>query len=252
MTQYRAVVQRLGKFFPLVMLSLVGFGLGIYWAISIEDYRAQDTALMTIIGGFVVAVFWAFANAYRVHVWILEKDGLRVRERPRIPLTGLRRRALIPYADVRALQFSAHGAKRSLQVTAQNGRRFHIDQAVVKNPQSRFMMADPAADLCDLEQAIRVRAAQVGNMLSATSEGLHYFQTRGGLFVLGVLTVMTLPLSGLLVWALWHGLQPSTGTRASYEAALLLLLAPTLFGWLFVKSLKQRRRILNNHTDAAR
>lgn len=251
MTQYRAVVQRLGKFFPLLTLSLVGFGLGIYWAISIEEYRAQDAALMTIVGGFVLAVFWTLSNAYRVHVWILEEDGLRVRERPRIPLTGLRRRAQIPYAMIRALQFSAHGAKLSLQVTSQNGQRFHIDQAVIKDPQSRFMMPDPAADLRDLERAIRVRAAQVGNPLAATPEGLHYFQTTAGLCVLGFLTVVTLPLSGLFVWALWQGLRPTTGTRASYEAALLLLLAPTLFGWLFVKSLRERRRILNNHTDAA-
>jgi hypothetical protein len=175
MTQYRAVVQRLGKIFALIALLLIATGFGFRWASSFESYQESNAALMKVVGGFVLGLLWSLSNAYRVHLWILEADGLRVRERPRIPLTGLRRRAFIPYTDIRELEFSGSGAKRSLMVVTRDGRRFGIDQTIKKDPQSRFMMADPDADLGDLEQALRGRAALAGNALPPALQGLSYF-----------------------------------------------------------------------------
>lgn len=244
MTRYRAVVQRLGKLFPLIALSLIGFGFGLRWALTFDGYHEFNAAMMKITGGLVVAIFWALANAYRVHLWVLEPGGLRIRERPRIPLTGLPRRALIPYGDISALQQSGSGDKRTLQVTARDGRQFVIDQALVNDPQSRFLMSDPAAALDDLEQAIRAQAAQAGNALAATSLGLSYFQTRAGLSVLAILFILTIPLAGLTIWAVWEGARPQMSTRVNHEAFLLLLLAPCLFGWLFLSKLRSRRAVL--------
>jgi len=243
-TRYRAVVQRLGKFFPLLALSLIGFGFGIRWGLTFDGYHEANAALMKVTGGVVVAIFWSLANAYRVHLWLLEPEGLRIRERSRIPLTGLPRRALVPYADISALQVSGSGSKRSLQVRVRDGRQFVMDQTLTKDPQSRFLMADPSAPLDDLEQAIRARAAQAGNMLAATALGLSYFQTRVGLSVLAILFVLTLPLAGLTVWAVWDGARPSMNTRPNHEALLLLMLAPGLFGWLFLSKLRSRRDVL--------
>lgn len=109
MTRYRAVVQSLGKIFPLLALGLIGFGFGIRWTLTFDGYHEANAALMKLTGGVVVAIFWSLANAYCVHMRLLEPEGLRIRERSRRPLTGLPRHALIPYADICALQVSGSG-----------------------------------------------------------------------------------------------------------------------------------------------
>lgn len=124
-----------------------------------------------------------------------------------------------------------------------------MDQTLSKDPQSRFLMADPAAPLDDLEQAIRARAAQAGNLLAATALGLSYFQTRAGLSGLAILFVLTLPLAGLTICAVWEGARPSMNTRSNHEA-FLLMLAPGLFGWLFLSKLRSRRDVLKARAAA--
>jgi hypothetical protein len=244
MTHYRAIVQRLEKFFPLLLVALIASGFGIRWSSSIASYQESNAAMMKVVAGLLLTVFWAFANTYRVHVWVLDPDGIQIRERPRVPLTGLRRRAVVRYENILALQESGSGAKRSLRMTARDGRQFIMDQAVSKHPKFRFLMADPDADIVDLEREIRDRAAQAGNLLPASSQGFSYFETIAGLTVTGILFILAIPLTGFTVWAIWDGARPTSANRTTMDAALLFLILPLIFGWLFIKSLRGRRRIM--------
>jgi uncharacterized membrane protein YqjE len=252
MTHYRAIVQRLEKFFPLLLVAVIASGFGIRWSSSIASYHESNAAMMKVVAGLLLTVFWAFANTYRVHVWVLDPDGIQIRERPRVPLTGLRRRAVVTYEDILALQASGSGAKRSLRMTVRDGHQFIMDQAVSKHPQFRFLVADPDADILELEREIRDRAAQSGNLLPGTSQGLSYFQTIGGLTVAGILFLLALPVTVLTVWAVWDGARPTSTNKTTIDAALLFLILPVIFGWLFVKSLRGRRRIMKNHAPRVR
>ena len=249
MTEYRATVRRPGRFLVLFLLCFAGLGLGLYRALLIEGYNEGARALVLVAGGFVVALLLSMAHAFRAHLWRLEAEGLRIREGPRVPLTGLVRRDLVAWGEIAGLETSGLGALRTLRVITRDGRRFDMAQRMVADPTSRFQGADPAALLEDLEAAIRARVAAAGAASVETLRGLSFLETRVGLGMLAGLLLVSLPLSVATIWALWHGATPSQGYRSGYEAVALFLILPAMSGWLLVTRLRARRAILKGRRD---
>lgn len=245
-TSYSAIVRRLSVFFPLLALLTLALIGGVAWEIREDAVRDHysDTFMLLLVGGYVVAVSIAFARVYWRHTWHFEAAGLRVIERPRVPLTGLPRRAMVPWTDLVTLKVMGKTAKHSLRITTRGGAQFIMSQALVKNPQSRFLMADPDAMLGEVEARIRECAASAGNLLRDGLQGLAYFQTLPGLVVAGTFTLLSLPVPPLMLLAMLTGNTISPSGPNTWTAAAALLFAPLIFGWLFLKSLRERRAIL--------
>ena len=243
-TEYVGTVRRIGRLFILLPLSLAVFGGGIYLAIIDQSYRDSDGFLMITFAASVAAILLSLANVMRRHRWRVEPDGLRVREGPRVPLTGLRRHRFIRWQDISGLQTSGYGGLRELHVSTRDGQRFSMAQRQVSDPGSRFLRDDPEAPLEALEQAIREHIAGTGAALATTGVALSFLETRRGLLVIAVLFLLSVALAGATLWMLASGQNPARTTRSNHEALALLLLGPLLTSWLFVKKYRSRQQVL--------
>ena len=75
---------------------------GVFLFISDTDTILR--AVLGIAGGTIMASAGALLTTLRVHRWDVAADGLRIEERPQIPLTRRRMRAVVPFADIVALR----------------------------------------------------------------------------------------------------------------------------------------------------
>ena len=169
MTEYRASVRRPGRVFFLLVLSLAGFGVGIWQAMIVENYHDAGRIMAFILPATVIAIGLSAANGFRRHCWRLEAGGISIREGPSVPLTGLSRSFFVAWSEIASLEMSGEYALRELHLILRNGQAFRIAQKMVPNPMSQFQMPDPDALLDDLEAAIRMRVAALHPGLPATA-----------------------------------------------------------------------------------
>lgn len=241
--EYEATYRRTQTALPGLLLVLVGLGLVIAYEVTHagEDHDSLAVMMWTL-GLAMGAVLFIFANTFRVHRWTVGDDGLAVAERPRIPLTGLPRRAAVPFAEIAAFHRVESGVDVLIEIVTRGGRAYRLPQAMVVGPNG-FGRPDPAAGLAVFTDTIYAAARAAGTPLPEPSEGLSFWNSVAGLAVLAILFLLTLAFAGVALWALLDGGFSSSTSRAGYGAAIALLL-PVATGWLLVKSWRRRGVVL--------
>ena len=200
------------------------------------------TMVLALAGLVLAGAVLILLTVFRVHRWTIEPDGVRIVERPKVPLMGWGLRLLVRFDEILALRRVESGVDRRIEIVASDGRCYRLPQAMAAD---RSAAAEPASHI-DLEVfagAIRDAAERAGRALPPTSEGLSAWNTLAGLAFLALLLVIATAIAGFVGWALFEGMSFSTQNRGAYAAAIALLL-PVGAAWLLLKAWRRRRFVL--------
>ena len=238
---YQATYRRTEVALPSLLGVVALFFAGLWLALQHPaDPRILDVILV-LVGAVVVVALVILLTVFRVHSWAIEAGGVRISERPRVPLMGWGRRASVPFADILGVRRIESGFDRLLEIVTADGSRYRLPQRVVAAGTHSLARPDPAADLDGFATALHAAARQAGRELFV-SEGLSFWNTLPGIAFIVVLLVVACMISAAVAWALWDGMTTSQ-PRGGYVAAIALLL-PVGAGWLLLKTIKRRRLVL--------
>lgn len=242
-TDYEATYRRSELALPLVVgIAIVG-GLAIaalvVWTPADQGFEGR---VLSAAGILMLALLSVFLVIFRRHRWTLNKQGIAIHERPRVPLTGLSHRALVAYNDIIAFREVESGFDHLIEIVTRNGRRYRMAQRMVQMKGERFMRVDANALLGDLKASIRNAAANAGLSLPATTQGLSFWNTVPGLAFIGFLFAMSVAICGGIVLALFEGF--TTRQPRGSEALAILLLLPAGAFILLRKMARRRREVL--------
>lgn len=237
MIEYQAVYRR-GEFaIPALIMVMLFLAGGIFIAIRTVSSNALLTAILEILGAAVIAILVIFASAFRIHRWTIVEGGMRVTERPRVPLMGLRRSAQLRWDQIAALRRVESGLDHQLELVGPSGRRFRIAQAMKAG-----LGVDPTVSLDDFLSAIRAAAKTAGAVVPEVGEGLSFWNTIPGLFFQTIMLAITALFAAGTGRALLGG-GIAYFPRVGYFTAIALLL-PIGAAWLLIASLRRRRLVL--------
>lgn len=218
-----------------VLALAVGGGAAV---IIFVDGRNLETAIMALALATVLLLLAVLLTAFRVHRWTVRSHGIEILQRPRVPLTGLARRATVAFPDIVAFRRVEHGLDRLIEITTRNGRRFRLSQAMT-GAAHELARPDPAADLDAFAASVHMAARRAGHALPAMTEGPGFWNSVAGLALLLVMFAVSLVLSGGVAWSLREGMAISHRPRGG-EAIAILLLLPFGAGYLLLKSWRRR------------
>jgi len=223
------------------LLGLAALFLAGLWLVLQHptDPRVMD-AILALVGAVVVAALLILLTVFRIHSWTIEAGGVRIWERPRVPLMGWDRRASVSFADILGVRRVESGFDHLLEIVTSDGRRYRLPQRMVTD-RTTLARPDPAADLDGFAASLHAAARQAGCELPA-SEGLSFWNTLPGIAFIIVLLTIACVISAAVAWALWDGMTTSQ-SRGGYAAAIALLL-PVGAGLLLLKAIKRRRLVL--------
>jgi hypothetical protein len=239
--EYQSSYRRTALAIPCLLAVAVIFVAGAIAIRRFVDGRDLARALFIETGVTALLLGVILAASFRVHRWTIRQQGVEIRERPRIPLTGLSRRTLVPFPEIAALRNVESGFERLIEITTRDGRRFRLSQAMTGGPRD-FARPDPAAELGAFALSIRAAAEKAGHALPSASEGLGFWNTAVGLAFLTTLFVISVLIAGVVAWALWSGMTTSPRPRGG-EAIAILLLLPVGAGYLLLKSWRRRAAV---------
>lgn len=249
LSDYQATYRRSEIALPL----LVGIAILAGGAITLVILYARGPQLESMVlitaGVTVVALLSVFLVLFRRHRWTLQQDGIAIHERPKVALTGISHRALVPYADIIAFRDVQSGFDYLIEIVTRQGRRYRMAQTMVQKKGERFPMPDMNARLGDLAASIRAAAEQAGHRLPPTTQGMSFWNTIPGLGFIFFLLAVSLVISGFVAWALLQGFttrQPRGG-----EAIAILLLLPVGAFILLRKMWRRRRDVLQSLRQAS-
>lgn len=238
---YQATYRRAEVALPclVAMLVLFGGGLALLLQLPVTWLETMILGLAALVVGSAVLLL---LTVFRVHRWTLEPDGLRIRERPKVPLMGWGRRRFLRFDEILALRRVESGVDRRIELVAADGRCYRLPQAMAAD---RSAIAEPAShiDLDVFAGALRDAAGRAGHVLPPTTEALSAWNTILGLAFLLLLLLIAMAFAGGVGWALLDGMSVSTQNRGAYAAAIALLL-PVGAAWLLLKSWRRRRFVL--------
>ena len=235
---YQSTYRRSQVAIPCLFAVIAIFAAGTTAIVRFVDGRDLETAFFSLGGVTVLLLGAILLTTFRVHRWTVQQREVDIHERPRVPLMGLSRRTIVPFSDIAALRHVESGLDYLIEMTARDGRRFRLSQAM-KGGSRDFAQRDPDADLSAFVASIRVAAERAGHVLPETSEGLSFWNSAGGLAFLILMFATSLLISGLVAWALWLGMTIGPRPRGG-EALAILLLLPLGAGYLLFKSWKRR------------
>jgi hypothetical protein len=241
-TSYTAGYRRSAFVVPATLLVVALFFALLAWAITNAVQR--DTLLFIVAGGAggtILFIIMAMLTGLRVHHWVLEDGGLRVEERPKVPLIGFANRAFAPWREMVALRRIESGFERQIEIEMRNGATYRMAPALVSGPDARGYATDHAG-LDALAAAISTRLAAAGAATSRVQEGLSFWNRPPGLVILGVAFVASVAISGAAAIAFWSG---ADLYGAVLRGAALILVLPLGAGYLLFKSVKRRLRVLD-------
>jgi hypothetical protein len=222
----------------LVLFAVIAFAL-----VFIEDGNDALPVILSAAGLVVAGIFFVLAAAFRVHRWTIETGGLRIEERPKVPLTGRRRQAFVQFRDIVALRHLESGFDRMVELVARNGETYHLMQAqppIRLQGQAPMPQAPIEGFLAELSRAVAAAAPDAPG--TPVVEALSFWNRTPGLIAIMVMFVISLGIAGATLWALFGGGLEYRARQG--EAIAIFLLLPFGVGYLFWKSLQRRRRVL--------
>lgn len=238
---YEAAYRRAVLVLVVVLLVLSGGAAGLVGVFMFA--RDSDTILLAVVGitgGAIVVMIGSSLAALRVHRWVLAADGLHIEERPKVPLTGLRTRVVVPFGEITALRRVESGTEVLIELVARNGAVYRMAQALMADAQGRLSVPD-VAGLEALAATIRDRIGAAGVVAPMVVEGLSFWNRSSGLTLLGALFVISLLIAGAVGFAMWEG---SDVHGAELKGAAFLLALPVGVGYLIVRAIRRRERVL--------
>lgn len=241
-TSYESLFGRTEVAIPGLLGVLLAGALGFTLALGgAFENETRITIIVATLGGALLGIVVIALASFRVHRWTITADSIRIEERPKVPLTGLRRRATVAFGEVAALYRLQSGFDAQLELVARDGRRFRLAQAF--RPGGRGVrVADPKS-LDIFAAAIEAALSASGSTLPGAAEGLSVWNRPAGLAVLAVAFAVTLAIGIGTVWSfLWVGAL-QVGARSGQMRGILILL-PIGAGYLLIRSMQRRRAVL--------
>jgi hypothetical protein len=238
---YQATYRRTEVALPSLVGVVALFIAGLWLVLQHPaDPRVGDI-ILGLTGAVVVAALVILLTVFRVHRWTIEAEGVRISERPKVPLMGFGRRAFVPFADILGLRHVESGFDCRLEIVTADGRGYRLPQRMVAADARSLAAPDPAADLNGFAARLHAAARQAGRAL-AQSEGLSFWNTVPGIVFIVVLLAVASAIAVAVAWALWNGMTTSQ-PRGGYFTAIALVL-PVGAGWLLLKAIRRRRVVL--------
>ena len=220
---------------------LGGLGLALTLRAEIDD-GTRMTLVFGSLGATLLAIVVIALASFRVHRWTVLADGIRIEERPKVPLTGLRRRATVAFGDVMALHRVQSGFDARLELRARDGRRFRLAQAFGPEDARGVRVPDPAG-LANFAAAIEGALRAAGHPMPDLAEALSFWNRPAGLAVLTVAFALALVMGIGVVWSFIVEGAPPARARAGEMMGILILL-PVGAAYLLIRSVQRRRAVL--------
>jgi len=242
-TEYKATYRRTEVALPGLVAAALFMGLGVYWSFQDNDMNRGLEKSLWVMGITLAAVLFIFANCFRVHNWTINADGLRIHERPKVPLMGLSRHVKVPFDEIGSFYHVESGLDCVVDLITRGGRRFRLSQAMMVG-ESGIPLADPERLLSTFVAAIIETARSAGTTLPEPREGLSFWNSWPGLVLQLIMFAIALAVALAAGWALLNGGLPATSGRTGYGAAIALML-PFGAAYLLLKSFKRRRLVLS-------
>ena len=238
---YEATYRRAEVALPSLVGVVALYFAGIWLVLQHPgDPRVLD-AILGLTGAVVVAALVILLTVFRIHAWTMEAGGIRISERPKVPLMGFGRRAFVPFADILGVHHVESGFDRRLEIVTADGRSYRLPQRLVAAGARSLPQLDPAADLDGFAAALHAAARQAGRALPQ-SEGLSFWNTLPGIAFIAVLFAIACAIAAAVAWALLDGMT-TTQPRGGHFAAIALAL-PVGAGWLLLKVIRRRRLVV--------
>jgi hypothetical protein len=239
-TSYQSTYRRSEMAMPALLGVLAVLAGLIFLAVSGPfDGDTVLAALPFFAGALILAIAFIGFAAFRVHRWTLETNGVRIEERPKFPLTGFRRVAVLPFTDIAALNRVQSGFDVQLEIRTRDGNRYRLPQAF-RTSSPGLYLPDPES-LETFARSLRTASAAAGVELPLTGESLSFWNGIVGLGLLTIMFFISVAIAALAAWALWEG--TATRPRAGQVEAICILL-PFGAAYLLFRSLKRRRAVL--------
>lgn len=245
--RFESVYRRSEVAFPALLALLLVFAGGIWLAVGVEDQDRMILLLSLSFGLAIFGMFFILANAFRVQSWEIVPGGVRVSERPKVPLTGIGRNAHVAFADIAALLRVDSNAVQALDMVLRDGRSFRLAQQTAKLESiygGALTPAERPAMLDEFLVAVHQAAQGEGVALPQTGEGLSFWNTVPGLAFLLLMLLLTLALAVGVLWALIEGSDTGHARRGYFIGIVLVL--PVGVGWLIRRSLRRRREVMES------
>lgn len=110
----------------VLLAGALGFTLALGGAFENETRIA---IIITILSAALLGIVMIVTVSLRIHRWTVTAEGIRIQERPKVPLTGRQRRASLRFDDVAALHQPQSGFDVQLELVARDGQRFRLVEA---------------------------------------------------------------------------------------------------------------------------
>lgn len=237
---YEATYRRAEVALPSLVGVVALFFAGLWLVLQHPTDDRVMAAVLGLTGAVVAAALVILLTVFRVHRWTIEAGGVRISERPKVPLMGWGRRASVPFADIIGVRHVESGFDRMLEIVTADGRRFRLPQRMVAPDARSLAQPDTAANLDGFAASLHAAARQAGRELPR-SEGLSFWNTLPGIAFIVGLFVIACAIAAAVAWALLDGM--TTTTRSGYAAGIALVL-PVGAGWLLLKTIRRRRLVL--------
>lgn len=244
-TTYAALYRRTELALPGLVSVLVLGGIGMVAAlVAIDDGNALVSVLLWLMGLVLVATLLIVLATYRAHRWTIEPGGVRIEERPKVPLCGPRRRVVLAFADIASVRHVESGLDTLVEIAARDGRRFRMGAVPGTAADGRTRSFDHDG-LAAFAAAIRAAVAGSGHALHPVTEGLSFWNRPAGIGFLALMLAVSLLVAGAVAWALWDGWTAPRSRNG--EMAAIALLLPVGVGYLLRAALRRRRAVLAMH-----
>lgn len=227
----------------LIVFSLVGVTLVVL-------YGPGGNVTLDLLGGIagctVAGVIVVALAAFRVHRWTIEESGVRIEERPKVPLCGLKRRAFVPFSEIAALSRVASGFDLLIEITTRRATRYRLPRKYM--PQLSGIGIPQTEALEAFAAAIHAAAAKSGHTLPPTAEALSMWNRPFGIGLQVLMFLFALAIAIAAAATLFGGgAGPRPRVGESYAIAILL---PVGAGYMLYRSIKRRRAVLRGRAVA--
>lgn len=193
------------------------------------------------ISAVSIAVTIALSVAVRSHrEWHAGENGLHVRETPALSIGGRKTEVVVPYSDFVALRRVDSGLDALLELETVSGVRYRLMQGFARNA-SGILLPD-AEGFHLFSNALRAKIGTSTSGAVSFTDGLGFWNKPFGLGILVALLILTLGLSGLILFGVFSGLDMPQG--AAMQGLAFVLLLPFGVGYALYQSWARRQFVL--------